>query len=116
MARQFSVDIDDASREGRDYTGRQRWVYQELRDRKVALFLDKLPQGVWEIRYEMRAEVPGTFHALPEKSCGLLMMPLPLPASAVPVPPRTSNPIAATVTPAAVNSLPRYVISIVLSP
>jgi uncharacterized protein YfaS (alpha-2-macroglobulin family) len=48
-----------------DYTGRQRWVYQELRDRKVALFLDKLPEGVWEIRYDLRAEVPGKFHALP---------------------------------------------------
>lgn len=47
------------------YTGRQRWVHQELRDRKVALFVDKLPQGVWEIRYELRAEVPGRFHALP---------------------------------------------------
>jgi len=48
-----------------DFTGRQRWVYQELRDRKVALFLDKLPEGVWEIRYDLRAEVPGIFHALP---------------------------------------------------
>jgi uncharacterized protein YfaS (alpha-2-macroglobulin family) len=48
-----------------DYTGRSRWVYQELRDRKVALFIDKLPQGVWEISYDLRAEVPGHFHALP---------------------------------------------------
>ncbi|MBU1086185.1 MAG: alpha-2-macroglobulin [Candidatus Omnitrophica bacterium] len=48
-----------------DYTDRTRWVYQELRDRKVALFIDKLPEGVWEIRYELRAEVPGRFHALP---------------------------------------------------
>jgi hypothetical protein len=48
-----------------DFTGRSRWVYQELRDRKVALFIDKLPEGVWELRYEMRAEVPGEFHALP---------------------------------------------------
>lgn len=48
-----------------DGTGRTRYVHQELRDRKVALFLDRLPQGVWEIRYEMRAEVPGTFRALP---------------------------------------------------
>jgi len=48
-----------------DYTGRTRWVYQELRDRKVALFIDKLPEGVWEIRYDFRAEVPGQFHALP---------------------------------------------------
>jgi uncharacterized protein YfaS (alpha-2-macroglobulin family) len=31
----------------------------------VALFADKLAQGVWEMRYELRAEVPGTFHALP---------------------------------------------------
>jgi uncharacterized protein YfaS (alpha-2-macroglobulin family) len=48
-----------------DYTGRTRWVYEELRDRKVALFIDKLPEGVWEIRYDLRAEVPGQFHALP---------------------------------------------------
>jgi hypothetical protein len=50
---------------GLDYTGKSRWVYQELRDRKVALFLDQLPEGVWEMRYDFRAEVPGTFHALP---------------------------------------------------
>ncbi|MDH3257712.1 MAG: hypothetical protein OEM27_08835, partial [Nitrospinota bacterium] len=48
-----------------DYTGRNRWVYQELRDRKVVLFIDKLPQGVWQMRYTLRAEVPGRFHALP---------------------------------------------------
>ena len=24
-----------------------------------------MPQGIWEIRYDMRAEVPGSFHALP---------------------------------------------------
>ncbi|MEM7309929.1 MAG: MG2 domain-containing protein [Planctomycetota bacterium] len=47
------------------YTGRTRGLHQELRDRKVALFVDKLPQGVWEMRYELRAEVPGKFHALP---------------------------------------------------
>lgn len=48
---------------GRD--GRTAYVYQELRDRKVALFIDRLGQGLWEIRYPLRAEVPGTFHALP---------------------------------------------------
>lgn len=48
-----------------DFTGRTAWVYQELRDRKVAMFIDHLPQGMWEIRYELRAEVPGQFHALP---------------------------------------------------
>lgn len=51
--------------DGKGYTGQTAWVYQELRDRKVALFIGHLPQGKWEIRYEMRAEVPGTFHALP---------------------------------------------------
>jgi uncharacterized protein YfaS (alpha-2-macroglobulin family) len=54
-----------ASAPDSDYTGRTRWVYEELRDRKVALFIDKLPEGVWEIRYDLRAEVPGQFHALP---------------------------------------------------
>ena len=46
-------------------TGNTVWVYQELRDRKVALFIDKLPQGLWEITYELRGEVPGDYHALP---------------------------------------------------
>lgn len=54
-----------AMEENTDYTGRTRWVYQELRDRKTAFFLDKLPEGFWEIRYDLRAEVPGEFHALP---------------------------------------------------
>jgi uncharacterized protein YfaS (alpha-2-macroglobulin family)/tetratricopeptide (TPR) repeat protein len=50
---------------GGGFTGRSRWVYQELRDRKVALFVDHLPQGMWQMSYEMRAEAPGAFHALP---------------------------------------------------
>jgi uncharacterized protein YfaS (alpha-2-macroglobulin family) len=48
-----------------DYMPDSRWVYQELRDRKVASFIDQLPQGFWELRYELRAEFPGKFHALP---------------------------------------------------
>ncbi|HVP72310.1 MAG TPA: MG2 domain-containing protein [Phycisphaerales bacterium] len=48
-----------------DFTGRQAWVYQELRDRKVAMFIDHLPEGIWELRYDLRAETPGRFHALP---------------------------------------------------
>ncbi|MCU1267018.1 MAG: Large extracellular alpha-helical protein [Acidobacteria bacterium] len=51
--------------QGTDFTGQTRWVYQELRDRKVALFIDHLPEGVWQMSYEMRAESPGAFHALP---------------------------------------------------
>jgi uncharacterized protein YfaS (alpha-2-macroglobulin family) len=46
-------------------TGRTAWIHTELRDRKVALFLGELPQGVWEVRYDLRAEVPGSFAALP---------------------------------------------------
>jgi uncharacterized protein YfaS (alpha-2-macroglobulin family) len=37
----------------------------ELRDEKVAFFLDTLPQGTRRITYKLRAEIPGTFHALP---------------------------------------------------
>src|SRR5262249_26583684 len=55
------ADPGDPSR----YTGRQVSVHEELRDRKVALFVERLSQGIWEARYEMRAEVPGRFHALP---------------------------------------------------
>ncbi|WP_269543096.1 MG2 domain-containing protein [Cerasicoccus fimbriatus] len=53
--------LDQADR----YTGRQQWVYQELRDRQIASFVSSLPQGLWEIRYELRAETPGKFSALP---------------------------------------------------
>jgi uncharacterized protein YfaS (alpha-2-macroglobulin family)/tetratricopeptide (TPR) repeat protein len=61
----MGVRAPDQRRPGGDFTGRQRWVHQELRDRKVALFVDKLPEGVWQITYDLRAEVPGRFHALP---------------------------------------------------
>ncbi len=44
---------------------RMVWVYQELRDRKVATFIDHLQQGVWQMSYMLRAETPGSFHALP---------------------------------------------------
>jgi len=62
--------IERRFKEGRkpdpsDYTGRVRLVYQELRDRKVVCFIDKLPQGIWEISYQLRAEIPGMFHWLP---------------------------------------------------
>jgi uncharacterized protein YfaS (alpha-2-macroglobulin family) len=50
---------------GGGFTHRTRWVYQELRDRKVALFVDRLPEGIWQVSYELRAEAPGSFHALP---------------------------------------------------
>ncbi len=58
-------DPTETLNDPQDYTGRQYWVYQELRDRKVAMFVSKLPEGTWEITYELRAETPGRFHALP---------------------------------------------------
>ncbi len=45
--------------------GRTAYVYQELRDRKIATFASHLEQGTWTIRYQLRAETPGSFHALP---------------------------------------------------
>jgi len=48
-----------------DLTGRSRWIHQELRDRHVAFFIDQMPEGLWQVRYEARAEAPGEFHALP---------------------------------------------------
>ncbi|MDX1952834.1 MAG: alpha-2-macroglobulin family protein [Verrucomicrobiota bacterium] len=64
-SRELKSSARQQSEAEENYTGRNRWVYQELRDRKVAMFIDKLPQGVWQIRYELRAETPGKFHALP---------------------------------------------------
>ncbi|MBI3653392.1 MAG: alpha-2-macroglobulin [Acidobacteria bacterium] len=60
-----ATGANPASTDETNYTGRQAWIYQELRDRKVALFISHLPEGIWEVRYEMRAETPGAFHALP---------------------------------------------------
>ncbi|OQY28191.1 MAG: hypothetical protein B6244_08025 [Candidatus Cloacimonetes bacterium 4572_55] len=39
--------------------------YMELRDEKVVFFRHWIRQGETEIRYRLRAEVPGMFHALP---------------------------------------------------
>ena len=39
----------------------------ELRDEKVAFFVDTLAQGEHLMRYRLRAEIPGVFHALPTR-------------------------------------------------
>jgi uncharacterized protein YfaS (alpha-2-macroglobulin family) len=65
QTRQRIVPPEAPAPSATDFTGRTRYVYQELRDRKVALFIDKLAQGVWQIRYILRAETPGEFAALP---------------------------------------------------
>ena len=60
-----AVELQSGTLYATSPTGGSTWVHQELRDRKVALFADHLAQGIWEIRYTLRAEVPGSFHALP---------------------------------------------------
>ncbi|MFM7101860.1 MAG: hypothetical protein ACKO3N_11900, partial [Verrucomicrobiota bacterium] len=54
-----------ASRPPEDYAGPARGVYPEWRDRQVSVFADRLETGFWELRFELRAETPGEFHALP---------------------------------------------------
>ncbi len=56
---------DRGSSSSRGRTGQSRFAYRELRDDRAAIFLDKLPAGVWELSHTLRAEVPGTYHALP---------------------------------------------------
>lgn len=50
-----------------EYSGREAWLYVEPHDKLRAAFADDLPQGIWEIRYQLRAETPGKFHAQPAK-------------------------------------------------
>jgi hypothetical protein len=44
-----------------------RCAHVELRPDRVAFFLTQLPVGVTKLSYELRAEVPGHFHALPAR-------------------------------------------------
>lgn len=39
--------------------------YREYRDNRVAMFIETLPRGTYSLRYQLKAEVPGTFSALP---------------------------------------------------
>jgi alpha-2-macroglobulin len=45
--------------------GEGLYAHSELRDTKVAFFIDHMPLGRHALRYRLRAETPGTFHALP---------------------------------------------------
>ncbi|MHB8873529.1 MAG: alpha-2-macroglobulin family protein [Myxococcaceae bacterium] len=42
-------------------------AHAELRTDRVAMFLTQIPVGVTKLSYELRAEVPGKFHALPAR-------------------------------------------------
>jgi uncharacterized protein YfaS (alpha-2-macroglobulin family) len=48
----------------------QNGVYlnRELRDEKVVFFMNNFPQGTQVLTYQLRAEIPGKFHALPHKT------------------------------------------------
>ena len=43
-------------------------AHMELRDEKVAFFIEMLQQGKHRLRHRLRAEIPGKFHALPTKA------------------------------------------------
>jgi hypothetical protein len=43
------------------------WSYVEYRDEKVAFFVNEITQGEHLLRYRLRAEIPGVFHALPTR-------------------------------------------------
>jgi alpha-2-macroglobulin len=53
------------------YNAQGLGAYVELRDEKVNLFLRELPRGRHSLRYRMRAEIPGTFSALPAIGSGM---------------------------------------------
>ena len=52
------------------YTGMAS-VYREFRDQKTDFFIRWLPQGKHSIRYQLRAEAPGIFTALPAQITGM---------------------------------------------
>ncbi len=47
------------------------YSYMEIRDEKVAFFVELLGRGSHLLRYRLRAEVPGVFHALPATVQGM---------------------------------------------
>ena len=47
------------------------YSYMELRDEKTVFFIGTLGQGEHLLRYRLRAEVPGLFHALPTTLYGM---------------------------------------------
>ena len=55
-------------------TGRSTVGHPEWRDRSAAVFISRLPQGLWELRYRFRATTPGRYHALP-LAAGALYVP-----------------------------------------
>ncbi len=46
-------------------------AYMELRDNRVTFFIRRLARGQHSLRYRMRAEIPGSFSALPTKASAM---------------------------------------------
>lgn len=55
-------------------SGRAIRTYNEWRDNRCVLFIDKLPAGVWSLSYEARVQIPGAYHGLPVK-CEAMYIP-----------------------------------------
>jgi alpha-2-macroglobulin len=53
------------------YNGNELGAYMELRDNRVALFVQRLARGRHSVSYRMRAETPGRFSALPTKAAAM---------------------------------------------
>lgn len=47
---------------------KKNWLYREFRDQKVVFFIPNLKQGKHVITYDLRAEVPGEFHGMPNQT------------------------------------------------
>ncbi len=59
-----AIDLDADGRE----TASRTPLYQEFRDQKAAFFISHIKQGKHLLRYELRAEMPGKFHAMPDQA------------------------------------------------
>ncbi|MCW8131462.1 MAG: alpha-2-macroglobulin [Planctomycetota bacterium] len=53
------------------YNGNDMGAYMELRDERVCFFVRWLARGKHSVSYRMRAEIPGTFSALPTRASAM---------------------------------------------
>jgi uncharacterized protein YfaS (alpha-2-macroglobulin family) len=53
------------------YTGNDMGAYVELRDDRVCFFVRRLARGEHSVAYRLRAEIPGTFSALPARASAM---------------------------------------------
>jgi uncharacterized protein YfaS (alpha-2-macroglobulin family) len=53
------------------YTSEGLGAYREFRDNRVGFFVRALPLGKHNLRYRVRAEIPGKFSALPATATGM---------------------------------------------